>query len=227
MSRVAKRSRLWIVIGLGCVAVAIWWYYPRPPAEISPAPPNPFVDNLVVSNLTTGADVTAPVEIQVNSGFTALISCVPKADRPVALESRDVQSPNLWPMTLVIYPRGDNPDSHDTIQAACRMLEEPGRRVTAGRLSSEPPLFAPPLGSMAHFKDSGFRKLPAPVMRLSHDAMQYWTYFAVKADRPGDYVYEISLYPASAWVSDVRFEAGPRVILQRGVLRVLPESGAS
>lgn len=220
-----NRLRIGIILGLGGVAAAIWWYYPRRPAEIAPVPPNPFVDNLVVRDLASGTDVAEPLEIQVNSGFTALISCVPKSDCPGELATRPVQAPNLWPMTVVIYPRGDDPDSRAAIEAACRSLAEPGRRVTAGRPSSEPPPFAPPLGSMAHFRDSGFRELPAHVKRLSEDAIQYWTYIAVNPNQPGEYVYEVSLFPTSAWISDIRFDAGPRVVLRRGLLRVLGQPG--
>ena len=56
------------------------------------------------------------------------------------------------------------------------------------------------------------------------EEQRFWTYLAAPAAEPGEYVYELTLYPTCHWKSSIRYEAGTGVVLQRGILRIVAET---
>ncbi len=177
---------------------------------IEPARANPFVQSFRVTRVDSGEPVGDEIEIAVNTGFTVEIAFSAAPDAPQELEGRPVQPPGEWPVRLVIYPRDHERSDDGTLWYPCNRFEVPNRPYVR-------PVFP---GVSEHWKPSGYTGPPKPPRDSGENKNRFWTYFAVPRDSPGEYVFEVLVYPTSAWKSLVRVDAGPPVVLQRGVLRV-------
>ncbi|MGH7199580.1 MAG: hypothetical protein ACREJB_03185, partial [Planctomycetaceae bacterium] len=86
---------------------------------------------------------------------------------------------------------------------------------------------AVPLGGLGDWARSGFDGPPERPeswpKSWPKEEVRLWTYVSAREDEPGEYVYELTLFPTAAWTSSVRFDIGRPVVLQRGLLRVVAE----
>lgn len=195
----------------------------EPPIE--PAAPNPFVETLTFVRMSDGTPIGDAIEIDVNTGFHAQFAVDPAKKMPEKVESDSVIAPSRWTFALVVFPRASGRDGGDSIRGAC--LEVP----RGFRPKGEPlPMFKGPgtipIGGTSGWAASGFSRPLRAAGPPSKRTRTYWTYVAAPKDRPGDYVYELTLYPAAAWTSRVRFKSGPPVVLRRGLLRVHATDGS-
>lgn len=214
---------LWLFVLSAGTAMFLLWRFVRE-SEVLPASPNPFICELAVQRIDTASDVRGLIEIPVNSGFCASISFVPADDRPEVLDGREVRNPDEWPMTLVLYPRGSDAESNLALHSSCNRFERPGKKPRLVPSSDPPPHRPFQLGGMpGYWWTSGYKAPPKAQEPWPLQEVRFWTYFAAPTDRPVDYVYELTLFPTCHWVSNVRYDVGPGVVLQRGLLRILPK----
>jgi hypothetical protein len=206
-------------VGGGVVSSVLVWISLQRERPIELAPPNPFVSEFVFGHLDDGAPIGDAVSVGVKSGFYAILTIVPNSVPPDTLERRKVLVPSDWSYVLVMYPRGSSRDARDALCVPCANFERAGRseRLT-GALHVATSV---PIGNPAIWSGSGYEGPPEPPADLAEKSgLHLWTYFAVLSDQPAEYVYELTLYPTAAWRSSIRFETGPPVVLQRGLLKV-------
>lgn len=219
----AHKRRAWIcTLTGGVVAATLLWFWWRRERPIEPAGPNPFVSEFVFERLDNGTAIGETVELAVNSGFYARMALRPDAAPPELLDGRSVVESQDWPLALVLYPRHSSPDADDALCVPCGGLEAADRRH---RPRSRNVRVSIPIGNPAVWSASGYDGPPElPEGFGTEDELRLWTYFAVRKNQPGEYVYELTLYPTAAWESSVRFEKGQAVVLQRGLLKVIGDS---
>lgn len=179
---------------------------------IAPAEATPFIERLDVTRLDLDEPLSETIDLDVNTGFYANIAFIPGSAIPETLDGRSVQPTNDWTLALIIVPRGSDRGQKTTIYAPCNRFARPRERV--------PPL--PYSGAMGIWGPSGYRSPPQKPTAWPQNEYRFWTYFAVPPDQPGDYVYELAVFPTSVWKSLVRSDVGPPVVLKRGVLHVHP-----
>ncbi len=180
--------------------------------KVEPAGPNPFVETFEFLNSESKAPVGQVVSFAVNTGFTAELTFVASPNAPAALEQRVVQPPSQWPLTVVFFPRGSDRASKHAIYGCGNRVRRPNERVAVPMLPYE--------GVDSSWKLMGYRGPPKPPKSWPADEYRFWTFFAVPLDEPGEYVFEVLLFPTSVWKSSVRVDPGPAVVLQRGLLLV-------
>lgn len=192
---------------------------------IEPAPPNVFVSRLLcdrVSDSGTASAMGDVIEIEQNTGFIVQLGLELNPQRPMEFETRKVVNPLEWPMMVVIYPRNSDDTDPQKLEAAVKPLDLPGYRRS---------WMLPNSGECSYWYWGGrstrtFPRQPVSPTSLadwkSKKSQWYCTYMCVDKDQTGDFVYEIRLLPTAFWISQVRFEYGPPVVLKRGLLRVVP-----
>lgn len=188
--------------------------------ELEPVPPNPFVSRATLERVDDWQPVGDSIELEFNSGCYVSAALTPAKDLPKMYEGREVQPPERWSVTLVFYRRGDDAESADALRRPCIPLKRarPGRGVVSVSAGAG---FIPN-GNTHPYGPSGRPKggQPEPPKTWPEDELRYWTYFGPRPDEAGEYVYELTLFPAAAWISAVRFDVGPPVVLMRGVVRI-------
>lgn len=220
-----RRFLLWISAPtLGGVALLLWLI--RDKQEIQRAPPNPFVKTLVFERIDDGQPIGDMMEMRTNAGVYASIVLTAAGDTPVVFEEHEVQDPARWPLALFIYPRGASAESEDSLGNPCMKFNRQGVRFRQA-VGSGPKLFVPVRGTTRGYwtADVGFEGDLKPPKSWPEDEIRFWTFFALRDQRPGEYVYELTLYPTARWTSSVRITMGPPVVLRRGLLRVGANEG--
>ncbi len=195
---------------------------------VAAAPPNDFVNSIVVERVLAddAVSVLAEVtEIPVNTGFVVQFELLAAAALPSELESRTVLHPDKWPADVVFFPRGGISADVTDLKGSCPIFSRssgPPKSHSDIMINS----FYSSFWSYCGFQETVALKQPASVAsRLrwkKNKAPWFWTYFCVGQDQVGEFVYEIRIYPTAAWKSTVRFELGEPVVLHRGLLRVVP-----
>jgi hypothetical protein len=191
--------------------------------EIQPAAPTPFASDVKLERLDDGTLLGDVVEMRASDGFYVSPGFMPGERIPKEFGGRIVQDHKLWSMALTIYPRGDSAESENAVRKNCIQFRQPvprgsirpwERPVHVGNASPYAPTGRPrgPLGQPDSPKD------------VPEGQIRYWTYFGLQSAQPGEYVYELRLFPTAVWSSAVRFQIGEPVVLKRGLLRVTPDA---
>ncbi len=175
---------------------------------IGPVTENPFAERIWLINRDTNEPIDDEIVISPGAGFPMEIGLVAKTPRPETLEGRPVKPHEEWPIAINIYPRETEADSADAWLALCNPAN-PRAPIT------------PFVGSMLIWQDWGLQQPPKFDRLDEPEARRWWTFAAVRSMEPAEYVYEVTVFPTCFWISDVRYDAGPRVVLKRGLLRVV------
>lgn len=204
---------------LTAVAALIWYYRPRSPIEVLPVPPNPYVESYRLERLD-GEPVADVVEVRPGTGFYAILTAKLADDAPKTYEGRKISDAIHWSATLALYPRTARNVSRETFEWSCGTFKPKGmlRRGAKepDRTNGKP--HPPWRGRIpTHCGHTGEPKLSKPLPK--GDICRY-TYFAVGDHPPGEYVYELRVYPTARWISWFRCEHGTPLVLQRGLLKV-------
>ena len=219
---------------IACILVllsTLWCGCSRPIQPIEPAPPNDLVTRLICDRLSDKNEVSAmgdTIEIKQNTGFVVQLGLVPNPQRPTEYEKRKVAPDNQWPLMVVIYPRESDDTDPKTLKGNVRSLDR-----LNGFLNSieKRPQFLLYSGESKFWSAGGRNKLKIPRQPVSPTHIAdwksgktrwYWTYMCVDKDQTGEFVYEIRMLPTAFWISPVRADEGPWLLLKRGLLRVLP-----
>lgn len=206
----------------GCML--LWWYF-HDARQSHPSSAESFVAKVVVERLDDAQRLDETVELRLGSGFYISAGFVPQKNLPDALDGREIQDPAFWPVALVFYARGASLKDASAVRKPCIRFERPANRRVRQRGSEANTRFIP-IGNTHPYapsgRPSGRRAPPNLPKDWPPDEMRFWTYFGLPEDRLGEYVYELTLYPTARWVSSVRFELGPPVVIRRGELRLDP-----
>lgn len=213
----------------------------RDDPTVVPAPPNKFVDSIVVEQVLEGdivLELDEETDTPVNSGFVVQFEFTPAKQIPSEYHSREVLHPSKWPADVVFFERGGTSSGKTAFKSNCIIFP-------IIRKFPLPPIYSrsasPPKGHADIMINSfhnefwsygGFdQDIDVHLQPVSLDSrarlkkaknLWFWTYFCGPKDQVGEFVYEIRVFPTAAWISTVRFELGEPVVLKRGLMRVLP-----
>ena len=184
--------------------------------RVEPLPPSEFA-TCTLETLPDRQPIGEVFEMAAGSGTYAEIRIRPLPSWPAMFHDAAVQPEPAknWPVSLWIYPVGK-----EMTDGYC--APTPRYRGTDGK----PPLPFLSKGSMAISPDSDFKgPLPRPKDHpMDPDLIVCWTYLQTIPGYTGDLLYELSVYPTAIPSKGGQHKYGKRAIIQRGVLRVRPES---
>ncbi len=207
---------LCLFLGLGCGSV-------RP---VDPVPPNDFVATFHADRvLDSKKSVPIPdvVEIPINEGFIAQFGIEPAKQSPTEYEGRKVEGASDWSMMVIIYPRNGEANDDSTLRGGVNAINRPGLK-RSWMLVNE--------GVSPFWSAGGHGKQPVPKTPVRKESLGlwkaggenwYWSFICLEKDQVGEFIFEVHLLPTARWISPVRFEYGPPVVLKRGLLRVKPQ----
>jgi hypothetical protein len=211
----------WLIVGGTLFAAALLYCWRSYRAwQVEPALGNPFTTEVVFRRADNGAAVPEVVEMSALTGFYADVSFAARDDRPATWEEREVRNPENWAMALVIYPRGSHSEADDAIRTGCDRYRSPTGLKTQAASMLE-------IGAQLPFWwNAGYTGEPEPPENAAQEDLRFWTYVAAPGEEAAEYVYELTLYPTFKAISDARVDAGPGVVLQRGLLKLAPATEA-
>ena len=208
--------------------VSAIWYWSRPLASIDDVAGNPYVKQFSLLEGGTTTPLSDTITITSSKGVYADIRWTPATDVPQTYEERSVSDPFFWTVSLAVYPRQRAVWSDDITSHVCQQRLHK-KTLTKQRLRSGLPIAPVMVGTPRYQQRSlgyqGLIKFPSDKWPV--EERRAWTFLTVPDGAPGDYVYELRLYPTACWLSNYRNEAGPPLVLKRGLLRVLPDSAAA
>lgn len=219
MSR--SRRLLWIPpTGLIAVVLLSLWYF-RSPEPIEAPGPNPFVKELMFIEAETREPIGDVLEMRVGEGLYAYFAFIPADGLPETYDDLNVERPDWWPLSLAIYPPGSTSRSDVAMKNLCVKFTKPSPpEVPTAQMP-----WPPPRGMRGYWnKANGFQGelKPLSVSEVPQGAIYGWTFFAMRDPQPGEYVFELAVYPMDGWKSAVSRRIGPEIVLHRGLLHVLP-----
>lgn len=219
-----NRHWRWMVTGAALLIAALlglyWWT--RQPPPILPANPAPYVKQFTFTRLESGEPIGDVVTLLQRTGFYANVDVTPNNLPGQIFADRELTETVYWPMTLAVIPRGWRGTERNTIEMPCiryRQQISPRQATVVKKGSPKPTPLA--VGNMKTWPVSaGYSGSPKKIPPLTKGNLCGYTFFALGNHPPGEYVYELRIYPTAHWISDVRFESGPPLVLQRGLLQV-------
>lgn len=197
-------------------------------------PPNDLVLSMTVKQIQNGEPVTldSPLTIPVNTGIILQLNIVPQAKPASEYSGRTTSATKEWGMRLVVYPAGTSSTGKKALSSGVPHLSTPKAErsehfpINGGRSSHWSGC-----QSRKCMLDNGVKEnlhIKRPFGQAAKDqwkksqGLWFWTYLCAGKDNVGDFDYEIQLLPTARYISDVRFEQGAPLVLQRGTLTVTP-----
>lgn len=197
-------------------------------------PPNDFVLRMTVEQVQNGQPVKldSPFTIPVNTGILLQLSIVPQNQPVDEYLERKTSAPKEWGMRLVVYPAGTSSTGKKALSSGILHLSTP-----KAERSDHFPING---GWSSHWSgcqsrkcliDNGVKEnlhIKRPFGKAAesqwkqNQGLWFWTYLCAGKDNTGEFIYEIQLLPTARYISDVRFEYGDPLVLQRGTLIVTP-----
>jgi len=214
----------WITLPIVLIiGVAIWYWWPRS-AEAGPVDPSLFLTEVSFIRRDNEELIGDTIELPVRSGIYAEIAYTPNQTLPDHYGELAVQPPRRWPMGIEIFPRSDI-NRKSSIQLPVFPLK-PKRRVIRRGLGHAVPMkdrFISFAGTGHWTEAVGYTGVPDALNRESEESeIRKWTYFTTGSENlPGEYVYEIQIYPSTHWASSVRIAMGPPFVVKRGLLTIV------
>lgn len=183
---------------------------------VQPDPRSLFLSEFAVRRLADGLPLKDVEEVEAGAGVLVSISWIPAAAPPREIGGHPVQEVREWGTIVHLYPSGGR--------------DQPGaREVRWGRYVNpkEPPF------SHGHFKGIGRIRTvvgdtnaPKPTSKdWKPGEVRSWAELATRESESGDWSYEVVLYPAFRDISDIRYEAGPPIVLHKGTIRIAKQGG--
>lgn len=183
-------------------------------SEIPPAFLQPFLDQVRIVEISSGEQFSLDTPLEAGKGHMLLITLVPAANLPTNWQGREVSSVADWQVELTLRPVKE-------FSLKKQIYNTTGYYHCLPLLSEKIKPFSQGGGvgwSKAGFDHTEFlRGKPKEFLQGHH-----WAgYYAFHDHPPGEYVYEMAIYPAYRDLSAVRYEVGPRVVVQRGIVQIL------
>lgn len=213
-----------LMCGAGCESKV-------PAPQLTETDANPFCTfNLIRED---GLSVGRDWEFATSETEEACLAILPNADFPKSWNGSQVHIPQLWLTRFVCFPKYSSAASTDAVGFGCDPWFS---AMTSGTppptFTTEGPHYPPnaadrcpqnrPLGPVR----DGVAYWRTPKQK---GALEFWVILGSPFQDPGEYVYELQMYPA--WKAEVGayvgYKLGEPVILRRGLLTVRESSGES
>lgn len=223
-----RQFRQYAVAVVILVALSIAWVLRPIRWEFEQAAPNRFIRELTFEQVDDATPVPLTVTLPPDGGYYVRIDVLPSEEYPRELDGRVVQDPPAWSFALRIYQRGADPDSAgSSVRLFTHYLREINTGISGVSLPASVPVAAAPFGPNG--RPEGLLGQPKPPETIVDGRFYLWTWFGPWRGyrdsesgtclEPGEYVYEVIMYPTAAWTSSVRFEVGEPIVLIRGLLQ--------
>lgn len=189
------------------------------------------------AQIESGEAIDDSITVSPTEGFYALLEIRPQANRPDQLGELPLTDPGCWPFVGIVYPEGSTANSPEAVQVPMNWMNEPsasGCLVPIMGVLTElmkTPQYAgavqvdrgDPSGKPAaayYVKGEDPSRVPKVKLNLDPDVLSFWTFFGPTHETPGNYQFELHVYPCFRAAPGETTTIGPPVKVYEAAFQI-------
>lgn len=209
--------------GVVLLGVVLWFWWRAAPQPEAPVVFDPYLKSLEFSQQADGTPIGEEIVVQAGSGFYADLTFVPGEELPEELDELAIQRVKIWPLVMEIYDPRDSQRKDIVKFPFLRYGKNPHPKYPKLTQRDPNPMRSVMIANIGHWSPrAGYDGHPAYYGKWEEDEHRLWAFITPGSHPPGEYRYEIILYPAAQYLSSVRSTRGSRIVIKRGSMLVQP-----
>ncbi|WP_146509914.1 hypothetical protein [Thalassoglobus neptunius] len=192
------------------------------------------------AQIESGEAIDDSITVSPTEGFYALLEIRPQANLPDQLGELPLTDPGCWPFVGIVYPEGSTAQSAEAVQIPMNWMNEPSAsgcivpvmgvltelmqtpqyagavQVDRGHPSGKP-------AAVYYAKREDPSRIPKVKLNLDPEVLSFWTFFGPTHETPGNYQFELHVYPCFRAAPGETTTIGPPVKIYAAAFQIVED----